>query len=261
LRDFVFFMENEIWVKILLENGECLISNLGRIKRGDIVVNCKAGGKRIYPSKIINQYINSNGYSKVLLYKKIYAVHRLVALAFIPNPENKRAVNHINGVKSDNKVQNLEWVTDKENTQHSYDKLNRKPADFLFRRGEKHRDAKKIVQYELDGTFVKVWGSIIDAANSLGHKSYRNISECVRNKSKSAYGYLWKLYDGNLSNIEPYKCKSKSVIQFDLHKCFIKKWVSVTMAAKALNINLKSINNCCKKIQLTAGGFKWEYKK
>ncbi len=62
---------------------------------------------------------NSNGYELINMYHKIYHVHRLVALAFIPNPENKRCVNHIDGIKNNNHVSNLEWVTHKENVNHA----------------------------------------------------------------------------------------------------------------------------------------------
>lgn len=72
----------------------------------------------------IKQVINSSGYLTVRLWKdnkpEIKTVHRLVALAYIPNPENKPCVNHINGVKTDNRVGNLEWVTYSQNTLHSY---------------------------------------------------------------------------------------------------------------------------------------------
>ncbi len=101
---------NEIWKEIDGFDGQYLISNLGRVKS-------------IKSNKILSYSKHSRGYLKVCLSfcgksKKYYA-HRLVAQAFIPNPDNKREVNHINGIKTDNSVKNLEWVTSKENNAHA----------------------------------------------------------------------------------------------------------------------------------------------
>lgn len=64
---------------------------------------------------------NMKGYNQVKCDNKPITVHRLLALTFIPNPENKKEVNHINGIKNDNRIDNLEWVTHAQNIQHAYD--------------------------------------------------------------------------------------------------------------------------------------------
>ena len=112
------------------------------------------------------------GYLRVRLYKngkyKNYRIHRLVAEAYIPNPENLPEVDHIDENKTHNYVNNLQWLTRRDN--------NRKSKN------------KPILQYTLDGEFVREWECTAD----VGYEVCGHICQCLKGKRKTAYGYIWK---------------------------------------------------------------------
>lgn len=111
---------HEVWKPIEEFDGKYEVSNLGRVRNSSTGYVLKLGDKHGYKRINLKKYNDSKTYNR--------AVHRLVAQTFMPNPENKPEVNHINGVHDDNRVENLEWVTPQENFEHAV-------ANKLFEKG------------------------------------------------------------------------------------------------------------------------------
>ncbi len=158
--------EDEIWKEIIDFPSFC-ISNFGRIRKNNL--------------KIFTPSPKRNGYIEVSLTnekcQKSFSVHRLVALYFIPNLDNKTMVNHKNGIKTDNKVENLEWVTPSENRKHAHDnnliKYMKIPVKCLNENDE----------------LIKEYGSAREAIKD--GFSYKAISACVNGRQNYHKGYKW----------------------------------------------------------------------
>lgn len=174
----------EIWKDIKDYEGLYQVSNLGRVRS----LPRKGTYKDIHILKLGK---NHKGYLQVKLSKdsvlKCKSIHRLVAEVFIPNPDNKPQVNHKDTNKENNCVNNLEWVTNLENMQHSW-KMGLR--NNIYKKGKEHYKSVIVYQYDLQNNLIKKWYCVKDIERELGFDN-RNICACCRNKKKTAYGYKW----------------------------------------------------------------------
>ena len=162
----------EVWKNIEGYEGLYQVSSMGRVK------------SLKFTKEIIMELTYTHGYFRVGLCRngkaKHHLVHRLVAEAFIPNPDNLPIINHKDECKTNNVVENLEWCD------HLY---NNTYGTAIQCRIEKN--AKPVYQYSLDGDLIKEWPSAAEVKRSMGF-SAGNIGQCCLGKRKTAYGYIWK---------------------------------------------------------------------
>lgn len=174
----------EIWKDIKGYEGLYQVSSFGRIKSLDRYVGYKgkADKMRLLKGEEKKGTVTAKGYLKVTLFKNGYGktreIQRLVAEAFIENPLNKEQVNHIDGNKQNNHVENLEWCSPKENTIH---------AIRVLRKG-----IKRVSQYDLQGNYIKTYESIKEASKSTNVPRC-SISNVVCGRRNKAGNYKWRL--------------------------------------------------------------------
>lgn len=172
----------EIW-KTIKEFPDYMINNNGKVLSKSRVINLSNGWNRKHKARILTPWNDKDGYPRVTLSKNKKTINkkisRLVAVTFIPNPKNKPCNNHINGIKTDNRVENLEWVTYSENTLHLYRVLGYKQI------------GKPVAQYDLNGTLLNTFESA--TATSKHINGYQGgVSANCRGIKKTYYGYIFK---------------------------------------------------------------------
>lgn len=166
----------ETWKDISGYEGLYQISNVGRVRS-------------LITGKILKELNSTAGYLQVVLYKnrisKRMLIHRLVAESFIHTPEKKRTVNHKNGDKHDNSVNNLEWATHKENMRHAY------ATGLKINVGQKNNKRSiPVAQYDKNMRLIRIYPSL----NEAGRSGYRaeEICKCCKGKAKTTGGFIWK---------------------------------------------------------------------
>jgi len=137
-----------------------------------------------------NYKVNDNGYIRVYIYNKTFALHRLIALAFVKNTENKEQVNHIDGNKLNNSVENLEWVSNQENQIHK------------FKIGLGNNFTRKITQFDLEMNKIKDFNSIAEASKEL------NIGKSSIGRVLHHFSFNMPLSGAEMTGLEPLLCAS-----------------------------------------------------
>lgn len=171
----------EIWKDVVGYEGLYQVSNLGQVKS-------------LRKNIILKQNLNQNGYPRVVLNnrgRKVCNVHRLVAIAFIPNPNEKPEVNHIDNNPQNSRVDNLEWVTHKENMEWCAKQGRKKTTSETRKRMKRTRikDRKPVIGTDKNGTkyvFCK-----LEDVEILGFDS-KNVSKCCKGKAKTVKGFTWE---------------------------------------------------------------------
>lgn len=215
----------------ITEDGKCYNNKTNKFLKGQI--NYKSG----YLTYNIT-LPNGN--------KKRISAHRYVAINYIDNPLNKPEVNHKDGNKLNNNVENLEWVTAKENQQHAIENELRTFAHVFCFNNEK----KLIAEYK----------SIIEAAKAVGISASIIQQELQKDIKALSGGFYWSK-EPKLNKIIIYKKegKAKEVYQYDLNGKFIMSYPSTGIAARAIHGQHSHIGECCRGKIKTYKGFIWRY--
>lgn len=225
----MFYMENqiEVWKPVVGWEEMYLVSNFGNLRSLDRKVGGPRPEGRIIKGKL-RKFLVVRGYLSVNLIDKKSgkstrnSVHRFVAEAFIPNPENKLCVNHIDGNKQNNHISNLEWCTYKENSEHAIRTGLKRPHKFteeqkqkisqsgkgkinlaLWQKNNKPKMVeqalrasllmvKKVNQFDKSGIFVKQWDSMADACRAT-NATPNGITNCTKGRLKTSGGFKWAL--------------------------------------------------------------------
>lgn len=206
----------EEWRTIEGTDNKYSVSNLGNVKRNEhyTIVSPTSqhsnGAKMFYCEKEVKGYINKEGYKIVHLQasnkKLVKQVHRLVAEAFVPNPNNLPQVNHIDENRLNNCVNNLEWCDAKHNANHGTRKDKLRKASGI-----------RVAQYDLKGNLIKVWDSISQASKSFGAKTTSCIRRvCKKEPGRNTYkGFIWRYVDQKImgdSSLKEQMLNNKNIL-------------------------------------------------
>ncbi len=245
----------EEWIDIEGYENLYQVSNTGKIKslkRTILYENTNQTGISFCTRKECEERIlklsSNRGYQIVALSKdgqrKTYQVHRLVALHFLPNPNNLPCINHKDENKKNNNVDNLEWCTEEYN--NNYGTRNTRIVEKLKEKPEYY---KPVICYDLQNNYVKTYSSAVEAGKSLGIAASGITACCKLYKGRAtAAGYKWKYKDSDV-NIETimYKESKKKLLQFSMDGQYINTYDSLSAGARAMNKEVANFKTAVKK--------------
>lgn len=164
------------------------VSSYGQIRSNERQVHYKDGRIGNFPGRILKAAVSKKGYERLRLsyvredggYGRMVQVHRMVAEAFLPNPECKKQVNHKDANKRNNHVDNLEWATNLENHKHKLEN-NLYPESHM---------PKRVGKFDMEGNLIEEFDSLYSAAQSVGSRQWE-VSRCASGQRKSHKGYAW----------------------------------------------------------------------
>lgn len=260
---------NEIWKNIKGYGNYYQVSNKGRVKSVDRFVPHGRHGKVFRKGKIRKAIITKHGYHQVSLKyngkTSTQLIHRLMALAFLDNPENYPCVNHKDGDKANNILSNIEWCTYSENITHAISTGLLEIAS-----GRKSLNNKPIIQLDLDGNKINEYYSATKASKYTG-LSRSNICRSARD-NKTAGGFAW-VYSSDFDEMDRRQFQSwihkaneyfikfqnhkKSVLKLDLTGKVIKEYESLNAASQETDLDVSTISKVARGKRKSTGGYMW----
>ena len=240
------------------------ITNFGRVISADRYdrFNRKLGGE-LKPSRAAGNYLFVNLYKNGVHRQE--KIHRLVAKAFIPNPENKREVDHIDNDKNNNMASNLRWVTHKENQNNEITRANmlKNTSKFASQVGANNPFSRKVRMYSLDGEYIRTFDTLNEAAEYAGVGA-QQIGRVCRGERFQSGGYFWAYECKAKMKIKPRvpikPTNKRPVQQYTPEGILVAEYASVADAAKTLGLNSPNIIHNAKGETKMYKGYIWRYK-